>query len=170
MFFYFARESFEKTILFQLTFPDDNQIPTEFFQPLFRSPVPFNIPSKFCLPEFEIGGGCSRLMASRMSMPETTTHLNDCLVFWQNNVRVPRQSLYMQSKTKPAPKEKRADPKFRNRVFAENTPHSSASGNLIVAIHYHLYLGKNAETDLSGMDKFIWRTQFSEMDLFHIHQ
>ena len=55
MFFYFTRQSIEESFFFQLAFPDNNQIPAELFQLLFRLPVSVDIPFEFFLPEFHIG-------------------------------------------------------------------------------------------------------------------
>lgn len=54
MFFYFTRKCFKESFIFQLTFPDNNQIPAEVLQLLFRIPVSVDIPFEFLLPKFNI--------------------------------------------------------------------------------------------------------------------
>ena len=69
-------------------------------------------------------------------MQKAASHINDSFILWQNNIRMAWQFCAVQSKTKSMPKEKRADNKLRGRIFAEDSPHSSASGNLVVTVHY----------------------------------
>ena len=91
MFFYFVRQSFKKSGIFQLALPDNNQPPSKLFQSFFRVPVPLDIPLEFFLPEFHIRGGSRCLSAPRMPMPETATHLDNSSIFRQNDIGMPRQ-------------------------------------------------------------------------------
>ena len=49
-----VRQSLEKSVLFQLAFPDHDQIPAELVQLFFCFLVSVNIPFEFLLPEFNI--------------------------------------------------------------------------------------------------------------------
>jgi len=51
-----------------------------------------------------------------MTMPETAMHENHSVVFWKNDIRLPRQIVSMQAKPEAKLVEKGADPPFRRRI------------------------------------------------------
>ena len=136
MFFYFARQSFKESVIFQFALPDNNQLPTKLFQSSFRVSIPGDIPLEFFLPEFHIRGGSCCLSASRMPMPETSPHLDNSSIFRENNIRMPRQIFYMKPKAESMPKEKRANHELWCRVIRSDSTHISTAFFGRDAVHY----------------------------------
>ena len=127
MFFDSVRQGFKETVVFQLAFPHHYQIPAELAQLFFRLLVPLDVPFEFLLPEFNIRGGRCCLSAAMMPMPEAPTHLNHSSVFRENNIGMPWQGFYMETKSKSLSMQKRTNCQFRNRVLRRNLTHVPTS-------------------------------------------
>ena len=93
-------DSIRKAVLFQLTFPDNDDTPLLSLQLPPYILVPFLIPPHFRHPEIGVGLGDSVMLASLMSMPETTVHEDDSSVLGKNNIRRARKSAVVYPITK----------------------------------------------------------------------
>ena len=60
-------------------------------------------------------------------MPETSPHLNDCLVFRQNDVRRSGEVLFMQTKPKVVQMEKGTDDHLRLSILRVDSAHIPAA-------------------------------------------
>lgn len=60
-------------------------------------------------------------------MPKTTANLNNCFVFWKDNVGMSRQTFDMKSEAESVSEEERSHCEFRCRVIRPNPAHVPAS-------------------------------------------
>ena len=60
-------------------------------------------------------------------MPKTTANLDNCFVFWKDNVGMSRQTFDMKSETESVSEEERPHCEFRCRVIRPNPAHVPAA-------------------------------------------
>lgn len=57
-------------------------------QSLLALHIPFHIPFKFSFPIFHIDGGHGRVFTTKVAVPKTPMHKNNCAVLRENNIRI----------------------------------------------------------------------------------
>lgn len=69
-------------------------------------------------------------------MPKASMYKNNCLEFWKNQIRLPRQLLGMKSVTQPATVQIFSNQKFRLGVLTLNSGHHPTTSGRIDNINH----------------------------------
>lgn len=68
-------------------------------------------------------------------MPKTTANLDNCFVFWKDNVGMSRQTFDMKSETESVSEKERSHYEFRFRVIRPDTLHDLSACCYVKTIH-----------------------------------
>lgn len=125
-FYQFCKAPTNRIEPLHFAFPNHDSPPAQSAkQPGVESVTPF-VPIKFCVPVLSVASRPSAL-PTVVAMPKASLHLNNRSVAWQNDVRVSRQILPMESESKAARMKQASDLPLGLSVFAANATHNPTS-------------------------------------------
>lgn len=101
--------------LLQLALPDDDDRPTLRLQLSPFLLIAFLIPGHLGRPEFRVGLGDSVVLAALVTVPEATVDEHHRPILWQNDVRFPRQPLFIDPVAEPKTPQRTAQLQLRLR-------------------------------------------------------
>jgi hypothetical protein len=113
--------------LLELTAPDDDDFPTEFFEVAGMFFIVGDVPLEFFLPEGFVAFRGRGVFTAFVPVPEASMSKDDGFVFGQYDVRLPRQGADVFPEPVSGAVQYRADKNFGFGVFAPDSRHVPAS-------------------------------------------